>query len=202
MSKICAQDKFVFPNSTDLGLNITNVLSSFIGNTNGEVDIESFPFMVKVNRKKNAVRFGLGINLGNTNELLTDVEQFIFNNYQLNARVGFERKKYLGNKFGFFYGLDLVSTFKNQESTFSNNIDITNIIENTTGFGGGPIYGFEYYLNKFMYLGAEGSFYGIYTSSNRKETFEFNPSINSERQSSGFNARLTAPTRLYIMVRF
>jgi hypothetical protein len=202
LAKISAQDKFSFPKSSDLGLNITNVLSSFIGNSNGDLDIESFPFMVKINRKNNAIRFGLGLNLVNSNELLTDVEQFILNNFQISGRVGFERKKYIGNKFGFFYGLDVISTFRNEESTFSNNVDITNIIENTLGFGGGPVYGFEYYLNKFMYLGAEGSFYGIYTSANRKEIFEFNPTINSERQTSGFNARLTAPTRLYIMVRF
>lgn len=200
--KIAAQDKFTYPESSDLGLNITNVLSSFIGNDNGNADIESFPFTVKINTKKNAVRFGLGLNLVNSNELLTDVEQFLLNNYQINARVGFERKKYLGNHFGFFYGLDILSTFQNEESTVSNNVDISNIVETTIGVGGGPVYGFEYFLNKHMYLGTEGSFYGIYSSANRKEIFEFNPAINSERKSSGFNARLTAPTRLYIMVRF
>ena len=199
---VSAQDKFTFPKSTDLGLNITNVISSFIGNSSSEVNLESFPFVVKINRKKTAIRFGMGIDLGNSNETLAEVEQFIINNYQLNGRVGIEKKKYLGHKFGFFYGLDFIGAIKNEESTVSNNIDVSSIVENTLGVGGGPVYGFEYYLNKYMYLGTEGSFYGIYKLTNRKESFEFTPEINTERKITGLDARITTPTRLYIMVRF
>lgn len=201
-SNLRSQDDFKFPSSSDIGLNITTVLTSFIGNSNNEASIESYPFVAKVNRKKSAIRFGMGVDLGNSNETLADVEQFIFNNYQVNGRVGYERKKYLGHRFGFFYGVDLVSSIKNEEFTVSNNIDVTSILENTFSIGSGPVYGFEYYLNKFMYLGTEGSFYGIYSFSNRKESFRFNPEINSERNTRNFSARMTTPTRLYIMVRF
>jgi len=197
-----AQDKFSFPKSTDLGLNITNVISSFIGNSNSEINLETFPFVVKVNRKKTAIRFGMGIDLGNANETLAEVEQFVINNYQINGRVGVEKKKYLGHKFGFFYGLDIVGAVRNEESTVSNTVDVTSIVENTVGVGGGPVYGFEYYFNKYMYFGTEGSFYGIYKLTNRKESFEFNPDINSERKITGFDAQITTPTRLYIMIRF
>ena len=197
-----SQDEFIFPRSSDIGLNITSVISSFIGNSGAEVDITSYPFVAKLNRGRNSARIGLGFTFNNTNESIRNVEQFIFNNYQLNSRVGWERKKYIGNKFGFFYGLDLVFMLRNEENTVSNTIDITTISTNTTGVGGGPVYGFEYYLNKFMYIGTEGNFYGLYKISSRKENFEFNPDINIERNSYGFDATLTAPVNLYIMVRF
>ena len=199
---LSAQDKFTFPQTSDIGLNITNVLTSFIGNSNSNASVETFPFVAKVNRKKGALRIGVGFNLKNSDETLTDVEQVIFNNFQVRARVGYERKKYLGNRFGFFYGIDLVSSMNNEESIFSNDIDITNLSSNTIGVGGGPVYGFEYYINKYIYLGTEGNFYGIYNIKTEKETFKFSPENNATRQTSGFQANISVPIHLYIMVRF
>lgn len=196
------QEKFTFPSSNDLGLNITGLLSSFLGNSSTDLNPESFPFVVKLNRKHSAVRFGIGVDLKQSDDLIFNVEQVVFNNFQINTRVGFERKKYIGNKFGFFYGLDLVGQFRNREDVVSNNVDITTISENGYSFGGGPIYGFEYYLNKNFYLGAEGSFYTIYSYLDRTEQFNLNPSINAQKKSAALDAQISAPSRLYIMIRF
>ncbi len=200
--KVEAQDNFKFPSSNDLGLNITGLISSFIGNSGDELSPESFPFVIKLNRKKSAVRIGAGVIFSQSDDILFAVEQVVFNNFQLNSRVGFERKKYLGHKFGFFYGIDLVMQWSNKEDIVSNNIDITTISENGFGVGGGPVYGFEYYLNKNMYLGAEGSFYTIYKYAEREEVFDFNPSINAMKTSQSINSQIAVPSRLYIMVRF
>ena len=196
------QDKFKFPNSSDLGINITSLLSSFVGNTNSDLNPENFPFIAKLNRGKTAVRFGLGLKLRQSDEILFAVEQVVFNNFQVNARVGFERKKYLGHKVGFFYGLDLISQVSNKEDVVSNSVDITTISENGYGIGTGPIFGFEYYFNKNLYFGAEGSFYTIYTYSKKTETFNQNPSINAEKTSSSLDSNISAPSRLYVMIRF
>ncbi|WP_235299612.1 hypothetical protein [Portibacter marinus] len=202
INSVKCQDDFTFPKSGDIGLNITNVLSSFIGNSSNQDNIASYPFVAKLNYGRNAVRFGVGFTFDNSNETFVNIEQFIFNNYQLNARVGWERKKYLGNRFGFYYGLDLVTMIKNEETTVSNSIDVTSIRTDTQGLGGGLVYGFEYYINKFMYLGTEGNIYGLYKISKRTESFQFNMDINSERKIIGFEAQITPPVNLYVMVRF
>lgn len=202
INPIFGQERFEFPNSVDLGLNITNLLSSFIGNSNSSSNLESFPIVVKLNRKKSALRFGLGLALDNSDADLVSVEQFVFNNYGLSSRIGFERKKYLGFNMGFYYGLDLVSEFYNREDAVSNDVDVTTISENGFGAGGGPVFGFEYYLGKKVYLGTEGTFYTIYNYTIRKESFEFNSASNTERISTKTKANITVPSRLYIMVRF
>lgn len=196
------QEDFVFPKSSDIGLNITNVLSAFLGNNGSEINVNSYPFIAKFNWGRNAIRVGVGFKFDNSDDRLILSEQFIFNNFQLNSRVGFERKKYLGNRFGFFYGLDFISVIRNEESVVSNNIDVTTLISDQLGFGGGPVYGFEYYLNNLMYLGAEGHFYGLYSLTRSSTEFEFNPDINTMRETRAFDARLTAPVSLYLMVRF
>ena len=202
INPVLGQDRFEFPESVDLGLNITNLLSSFIGNTNTSSNLESFPIVVKVNRKKSALRFGLGLDLDNSDADLVGVEQFVFNNYGLRTRIGFERKKYLGFKVGFYYGLDLVGEFYNREDAVSNDVDVSTISENGFGAGGGPVFGFEYYMGKQVYLGTEGTFYAIYNYTTRKEAFEFNSASNTERISTKTKANITVPSRLYIMVRF
>lgn len=196
------RDEFEFPRSEDIGLNITNVLSSFVGNSNADFDLADFPFQVKVNRKNRAIRFGLGVKVKNTDETLFGVEQIVFNNFGVHSRLGIEWKKYLGHKVGFFAGVDLVSIYSNEEDIVSNNIDISVINTNTIGGGGGPVFGFEYYLNKNMYFSTEGNLYGIFKYSERKESFRNNPNINIDKVSYDFEATLTSPIQLYIMVRF
>lgn len=197
-----AQDRFEYPQSVDLGMNITSLISSFIGNINTIINPETFPVAIKISRKKTAWRFGLGFTLDNSDADLLGVEQFVFNNFTVNSRFGFERKKYLGHKIGIVYGIDFVGQILNREDIVSNDVDVSNISENGFSIGGGPVYGFEYYFNKKIYFGAEGSFYTLYTKSNRKQIFRFNSGINSERIIHGLRTDITPPARLYVMVRF
>ncbi len=196
------QESMSFPKSNDIGLNMTSLLTSFLGNTNNDVSPESFPFVFKFNRKNHAYRIGFGVALANSDNNLKDVEQLIFNNYSINSRFGVEKKKYLGHKIAFFYGIDLIGQFGKEENTVSNEVDISKIFEKSFGFGLGPIFGFEYYLNQKLYFGVEGSFYTLYNYTNRTEEFQFNPAINAQKTLIRWNSQIAAPSKLYVMVRF
>ncbi|MGB1243385.1 MAG: cytochrome-c peroxidase, partial [Chitinophagales bacterium] len=57
-------EKVFFPTeerTTEVGLNVTSVVSSFVGSNNGSIDPIDFPLVVKLAKNNKAWRFGLGL---------------------------------------------------------------------------------------------------------------------------------------------
>lgn len=196
------QKEFTFPKSTDIGMNISDAISSFLGNTDKAIAAETFPLIVKKNFGANALRIGFGFQSLDNESNVVGTEQRFLDNYIISSRVGYERKRYIGNKFGFFYGLDLVYLHRSQSKLTSNQIDITRINKNLDKMGLGPVYGFEYYLSDKVYFGIEGTFYFLYTTAIDEESFINNPELNYRQVNNSFESSITSPSRLFALVRF
>jgi len=135
-----------------VGMNMTYLITMLVpfGNSTGEGGPYSYAY--KRYGKKSAFRFNLGLNAGvftETNE--TD-------HWGIALSLGYERKRLLYKNFGFYSGLDLGIIAGDWRLPLSSSGDS----EDNVSFGGGPVLGFTYDINKHIYLSMETTiFIGI-----------------------------------------
>ena len=188
-------------NSTDIGINITSVLSSFVGNTNDVFSPNDYPLILKFNRGKMSHRLGFGLHVNYDDELSEfEEEDLLFSDVAFRGRYGLEKRIALNKKFDFYYGLDFLLNWDSKNDIVSNVFDITRIKEQAYGFGVGPVYGFNFNMGKRVKIGTEGSFYNVYTYKERAERFDFNPGNNKDKTIHSFSSDVTAPVHLYILI--
>lgn len=188
-------------NSTDIGINITSILSTFVGNNNEVFAPDDYPLLLKLNRGKKSYRFGLGLLVNYDDELsVFEEEDLLFSDVSIRSRFGMEKRISLNQKFDFYYGLDLLLNWDSKNDVVSNVFDITRISEQSYGIGGGPVIGFNYNIGKRVKFGTEGSFYNVYSYKERKERFDFNPEINKDKVIHSFSSKMTAPVHLFILI--
>lgn len=189
-------------NFAELGINISSVLSTFVGNDNGVFDPDDYPFLAKFYQKRVVYRLGAGVLINQQKEdSPVDKEAFNFSDVNIRTRFGVEKQISLQEKFDFYYGLDLLVHWDYDYDVTSTVFDITTIEENTFSAGIGPIYGFTYKLGKRVKLGTEGSFYNVYSYGLRKERFETNTDADKDRTIHSFTSNMTVPIHLYILIR-
>jgi hypothetical protein len=187
---------------TELGINISSVLSTFVGNSSDVFSPDDYPFMAKFHRKNIIFRLGFGALVNQLQEdSRVDMEAFQFSDVNIRTRYGLEKQLALNSSFDFYYGLDLLVQWDYDYDVTSTVFDVTTISVSTFSAGIGPVYGFTYQLGKRVKLGTEGSFYNVYSYGERKERFEFNTGANKERIIQGFNSNITVPVHLYVLVR-
>lgn len=183
--------------STDLGINITSVLSSFSGN-GSFLEASDFPISLRLKRKNRILRLGLGLT-GTQEEFFDDVT-FAFRNSLDRAaflRIGFERHVPIDEKWSFFWGLDAIGSYELNRVTIEN--ASTSRIENTKlGIGGGPLAGIKYNITDRLYLSTESTLYFINKFINQKESGVTFLDINTTSQEFS----LQPPLFLYLNYAF
>lgn len=157
----------------EIGLNVTSVISSFTGNGNFGPQ-EDFPIMIRFGKSKPKLRIALGFS-GGKNEFFDDITGVIrgSTSQKYHGKIGYEKSMTLDKKWNFYWGLDFVTSLKN-ESVNINGVPDSFIKSNEIGFGGGPFLGLRYNLSERFYLSTEGSFYAIYSIRTVKDDFVFN----------------------------
>lgn len=187
---------------TELGINISSVLSTFVGNDNGVFSPDDYPFLAKFHRQNLTYRLGTGILINQQKEdSPAESDAFIFSDVNIRTRLGIEKQIKLNERFDFYYGVDILMHWDYDYDVTSNVFDITTIEVNTFSGGLGPIYGFTYQLGKRVNLGTEGSFYNVYSYGTRKERFDLNTGANKDRVIQSFASSISVPVHLYILVK-
>jgi hypothetical protein len=140
-------------NSKEIGVNITNFISQFVPFGNNAPNLGPFSYSYKYYGSAAAFRFGLGMNISSLENN--------FDDFFLNIRIGYEKRKHINNKWAFTRGMDL-AFFAGDESLNTNNTGDAPVI-----LGIGPMIGIEFYIWPNVYLSTENFiFFGLGSSSN------------------------------------
>lgn len=204
LSSIAQNDSTYFPqkHKLEFGINVTSVLSNFVGNNANEVtNAGDFPLSAKVLFNHSALRLGAGLQWTGTKKEVIDQFTLISADNSVFFRVGYEYRTYIGKRWMMLFGLDAIGNYFDKTSNTISG-EIITLSRKGFGVGAGPVYGLQFALSKRIHLGCEGSLYGLYTYGKEKNLFSSNPQDNTFSINQNFAANLTSPKWLYAIVRF
>lgn len=185
----------------ELGLNVTNLLTDLLGNNN-RTDPGIYLVSYKRLKGNKALRIGGTINFSVKNEDSFNFTTELTNqNFQL--RVGRETRQNLSSRFQYYYGLDGIAGFQQEQSSASVNTGIIIQTNKVQTIGGGPVLGFQFALLDKLLIGTEGSFYvALNKSSVDFKTFGSSSSSLPSKNSTGANIQTNLPKFLFLIVKF
>lgn len=199
------EEKIFFPiePNTEVGLNVTTVISSFVGSNDGTIDPGDYPLVVKFAKNNRAWRLGFGVNFksredNNSISFGTNTTS----NSTVFAKMGREWRQIVGKRFAAYYGFDVLFNYLDERNEVFTPTDIVSLKLSNIGVGIGPIYGVQFAINERMLLSFEGSFYGIVTRSKVKEEFQQNPIFNKDEINWEGDVEMNMPQWLYFAIRF
>ena len=186
---------------TELGLNITNTLAGFFNSGGSNLSVDEYLFSLKIGNRKGAMRFATNFNTRSNSEFLVTGTRDLREN-EVFLRGGYEFRRPVEKGFMLYYGLDGVLELEFEEvnfNSFSN--ENINSLKTTTGFGGGPILGIQYFISKRVALSTEASIYGLVQYREEKQDVGSGlPPV--ENQTTGFRVAPVIPSSLYLIMIF
>lgn len=128
-----------------IGLNMTPLLTQLVPFNRSNPNVAG-PYMMTYRsyRQNNAFRFGLGANISE--------DAIDNNNASFNMRMGWERKKSFYENWSYSFGFDFFISGGGFNLVNGGN-------GNDASFGGGLVWGIEYFLNPKISLNVESAFY-------------------------------------------
>jgi len=146
----------------DVGINITSVISTFIGNDN-DIEARDIPFMLRFG-EANKIRLGIGAGV-KSNQFFDVITQATRNSdeHQFLLRFGFQKDIFTEKKWGVYWGLDAIGSYAldRVRSQFGN-IGENRILTETIGLGGGPLVGMTFNITDRIYFSTESTLYAIF----------------------------------------
>jgi hypothetical protein len=188
------------PVSHEIGLNVTNLLTDLLGNNN-RTEPGAYLLSYKRVSGDNALRVGVTTNFALKKEnTLSFNTQLINQNFQL--RVGYEKRHSLSPRFLYYFGIDAVAGYKQEQSnatTSSLNVLQTDLI--ATG-GVGPVLGFQFAVFDKLIVGTEGSLYATYYQSSTRFKNVGSTAVFPTKEATGMTAQTNLPKFLFLIVKF
>lgn len=153
---------------------------------------------------KTVFRFGLGVNYSTKQDTGGYNSNTDYNNesFSINTRYGIELRQNFWKKWSFYYGADFIFGYSQSIShNFSSSNGTPDTKRKNFNLGGGPIMGFEFYINQRLSLSTEGSLYYIYSKTDTKYEYE-NPEFNKQALSVTDNINISVPVSIFIKYKF
>lgn len=187
--------------TTEVGLNATFLARNFFGAEDDVTSISDYLLYYKIIKGRNAFRFGLGGSINKRAETLTGQQREVFAT-KVNARMGYERRNKMGQKWIYYYGIDLVAHYDELELRTVTSIDDTKSADKYIEGGAGPVLGIQFMINDHIGISTEASLLYFFTSFSSDDTFANFPEINNSRRFEEFRIAAIAPTNVYLSVKF
>ena len=192
----------------EIGINATSFIKEFLSLNSSDVDEGNYMLTYKKHNPNNtAFRLGLGGRISQVNETLEGGGKLETKNNLLALRVGYEWNKTISKRWNIYYGIDAITDFTqdvSQTITFLNTgqVEEVQLRDQSVAFGGGPIFGIQFFISKNISLTTEGSLYYRYTSLNEKELFQVQTQFNKDETSTSSKVDFGLPTALFFVIRF
>ena len=183
----------------ELGFNVTNVLSRFVGNSPG-TDSQDFPFLLRYHMKNSAFRFGIGASFNRSS--FFDATTTTFRETEERggvASIGFERNVNIRKRLSFYYGLDLFAAIE-YESVETSNFSNSKLVKDIMRFGAGPFLGLSYSINHRVRLHTETNVAGFYEQTKTIE--EVNSLPIPIADTDRISGSISPPIALFINLKF
>ncbi len=183
----------------EMGFNITNVLTRFVGNQPG-IDAFDFPFLFRYHFKKNALRIGLGASFDRNSFFDPTTATFReTEDRSMQASIGLERSVNIKKRLAFYYGVDFFAASE-FESVKTSNFNNSTISKDIIRFGTSPFIGFSYSINHRVRLHTETNISGFYEKTNTTDTLNGVDTPIAETDRLG--GKIEPPIALFINLKF
>jgi len=187
--------------TSEIGLNITNTLAGFFNAGGSNLPTDPFLLSYKKANDKGAIRFGTNFRVTSQKEFLNNGERDLREN-DFFFRAGYEWRSVIDKRFTFYYGLDGVFEFENEQLDFTSfGFEDLSSFENVYGIGGGPVLGVLFRLNNRVALSTEGSIYGVFLYNDSRQDIG-NGLPPTENSSTGLRLLPAVPSSLYVIFSF
>lgn len=185
---------------TEIGLNPTILIRNTLWSGNNNFTLYPYEFMLNFKSGDRAY-FRSAWDIAFANQKNEDDRKS--SGFNVGFRLGVEGRKALSNRFGLFYGADLLGEFQSNKTETENSQGTVFTSEfGRTGFGLGPILGVMYRLNDALSIRTEGSMYLTYT----KDTSKFESSSGGvepvDEESSTTGMRFQSPINILLFLHF
>lgn len=200
---VFGQSKKNSEKTTEVGLNATFLARNFFGADDDITSINDYLLYYKIIKGRNAMRFGLG---GSVNQRVESIdgpatEEEVFGT-KVNARLGYERRNKMGEKWIYYYGLDFVLHYDQLKSRTVTPIDDFTVADRYIEGGAGPVLGIQFMINDHIGISTEASILYFFSNFSTTENSVNFPDINLSRQFDEFRIAAIAPTNIYFSVKF
>jgi hypothetical protein len=186
-----------------IGLDASGILRQVL-NSNSVPFVNS-PYMITYRRimKSNAIRFGLGGRVTNDNNVLNDSIKERNQRTELNFGIGIEHYVYLGQRWNFYFGADVIAKYVNStgESTSSqifNSMEVTRF-----GYGLSPVLGIQFRVTPRFSISTESTYDITYNTSvtDSHAVFAY-ADYKRHSTSTGISTVFNAPVALNLRIQF
>ena len=184
----------------ELGLNVTNLLTDLLGNNN-RTDPGVYLISYKRLVGNKAFRLGAAFNFSLKNDNTFSFSSQL-NNQNFQLRLGRETRQNLSSRFQYYYGLDGITGYQQEQSNVATQTSIITQTDHNFTIGGGPILGFQFAIFDKLLIGTEGSLYAVYSDSSTKFVNVNSSAPIPSRASSGVIVQTTLPKFLFLIVKF
>ena len=190
--------------SYEVGLNLTNVLSSFLSIDNEQLDADPYSVGFKIKKGKNVFRTSASLVLKNSleNDAIINGQRSLKDNV-FGLKLGYEKRMRISDRFSGFFGFDMLGEYRIEESEFVPNFgERVEDVQEQIVFGGGPVLGIMFHINKKLSLGTESTLYFIYGKEDSETKFLPSGEIFSKDQSTFIGLNHMLPQSLYFIFHF
>lgn len=186
---------------TEIGINITNLLSAIIDLTENAAPEEPFDFVLKRVKANQAVRLHFGI-AGNRSRDDNNLDQTNFSTI-VNLKLGKEWRKNLNKHFDLFYGFDFSLGYRiNRISSERSNGDELNFREQNVQLGPNIFIGGMFHIHKNLYVSTQAGFDFLYEN-NRQRTKDERIMVSDKVDKlNGFEFNTHVPKSLFLFFKF
>jgi len=185
---------------TELGINVTGLLSSIIDFTEDRPVEDPFDFALKRVKGNEAFRlhFGItGIKERDDNDL--DQKNFFTNT---NLKLGKEWRRNMANRFDLFYGFDFSLGYKINKVTAKRANDEISFTEQDIQFGPSIFLGAIFHINKSICISTQAGFEFLYNYNHQRTKDERRFVTDEVMEVKTFNFETHVPKILYLFFRF
>lgn len=181
-------------------MNITQTLAGFFNSGGQGLPTDPYLFSLKIPGARSTFRTGFNARFRNREEESNTGQRLIYER-DFHLRGGLEWRRTLTKKFSFYYGVDAIMRYQQEDVDFTTNGGTIELGSNSIGFGGGPLMGLMFHLSPRIMLSTESSLYGM--ASSGKEKDQTDPGTPpTEQKIRQFEVLPSIPNSLYVFFRF
>lgn len=164
------------------------------------------PYMISYKRifnNNNAIRSGVGGTTYSNNSIVNDTVNSSSKRTSFNVGLGIEHYSYLTKRWNFFFGVDAIANYSENESVQGNST--TSSYTNTQanyGYGISPLVGIQFKINSRISISTETRYDIVYTLGNSTRTQTPDSSFDTETKSDGVQTTFNAPVNINFRIHF
>ena len=187
-------------------LDVTELLHQFLYTGTGASYYYGTPYMISYKRilkNNNAIRFGVSGSVYNQNSTKSDTLKDSSKRNTFNVGLGIEHYCYLTKRWNFFFGIDLIANYTNNDLVQGISSTITyHNIQTIYGYGASPLLGIQFKINSRMSISTEMRYDIVYNQEHDKRSQPPSSVYDYDIKDKGMQTTFNPPININFRIHF